>query len=138
MPDLVAPTTAVRASFLAAMAEFRAEGRGGPSDTSMLGRETRTYGATWASPNGFAAYVADLIADSDEEHPRPDGWVPCTTLWWVDGKEYLARIVIRHRLTDVLRNVGGHIGYYPAIGASAGTRDGDAPRGAPCRQSTWH
>jgi predicted acetyltransferase len=104
----------------------------------MLGRETRTYGATWASPNGFAAYVADLIADSDEDHPRPDGWVPCTTLWWVDGKEYLARIVIRHRLTDVLRNVGGHIGYYPAIGASAGTRDGDAPRGAPCRQSTWH
>jgi predicted acetyltransferase len=37
--------------------------------------------------------------------------VPCTTLWWVDGDDYLGRLAIRHRLTDFLREVGGHIGY---------------------------
>jgi len=111
MPELVRPTTAVRISFLAAVAEFAAEGRGGPYDDTMIGRECREYGATWTTAEGFAAFVADLVADREEDHPRPDGWVPCTTLWWVDGDEYLARIAIRHRLTVFLREVGGHIGY---------------------------
>lgn len=111
MPELVRPTTAVHASFLAAMAEFAAEGRGGPYDDTMLGRESRGYGATWGTGEGFAAFVADLTADAEEDHPRPEGWVPCTNLWWVDGEEYLARIAIRHRLTVFLREVGGHIGY---------------------------
>ena len=44
-----------------------------------------------------------------EDSPRPDGHVPSTTLWWVDGTEYLGRIAIRH--TARLRDVGGHIGY---------------------------
>jgi predicted acetyltransferase len=29
----------------------------------------------------------------------------------VDGSEFLGRVQIRHRLTDRLREVGGHIGY---------------------------
>jgi len=37
--------------------------------------------------------------------------VPCTTLWWVEDDEYLGRLAIRHRLTEWLRKVGGHIGY---------------------------
>jgi predicted acetyltransferase len=37
--------------------------------------------------------------------------VPSTTLWWVDGDEYLGRLAIRHRLTPRLTNLGGHIGY---------------------------
>jgi predicted acetyltransferase len=37
--------------------------------------------------------------------------VPCTTLWWIDGAEYLGRLAIRHRLTPHLREMGGHIGY---------------------------
>lgn len=111
MPELVSPTTAVHRSFLDAMAEFAAEGRRGPYDDTMIRRESRDYGATWATREGFAAFVADLVADSEEDHPRPDGWVPCTTLWWVEGEEYLARIAIRHRLTVFLREVGGHIGY---------------------------
>jgi predicted acetyltransferase len=32
-------------------------------------------------------------------------------LWWVNDQEYLGRITIRHRLTDALREEGGHIGY---------------------------
>lgn len=111
MPVLGAPTPAVRESFLAAMDEFVAEDRGGPGDDSMIGRELREFGATWASAAGFAAYVAALRAQELEETPRPAGIVPCTTLWYVDGDAYHGRIAIRHRLTEHLLAAGGHIGY---------------------------
>jgi predicted acetyltransferase len=109
MPQLVEPDVRFHRSFLAAMAEFEAEGRRG--DASMIGRRLRTFGDRWDSPAGFAEYVAFEIADADPATPRPEGHVPCTNLWWVDGAEYLGRIAIRHRLTDFLRRLGGHIGY---------------------------
>jgi predicted acetyltransferase len=111
MPELVAPTTRVHTSFLKAMAEFQAEGRGREDDNSMIGSEMRTYGDRWLNPDGFATYTADLRAQTFEDAPRPEGHVPCTTVWWVDGDEYLGRLAIRHRLTDWLLNYGGHIGY---------------------------
>jgi predicted acetyltransferase len=111
MPELVAPTVEVRSSFLEAMAEFQAEGRGGPGDNSMIGMEIHAYSATWAMVEGFADYVRQLRAQALEDSPRPQGHVPSTTLWYVDGPVYLGRIAIRHRLTPGLREVGGHIGY---------------------------
>ena len=42
MPNLQLPTSDVRESFLAAMAEFAAEGRGAPDDHTMIGHEIRT------------------------------------------------------------------------------------------------
>jgi predicted acetyltransferase len=111
VPELVLPTPRVRRSFLDAMAEFSAEGRGGPPDYTMVGRELRHFGPTWQTPEGFAAYVESMLAESREETPRPDGFVPSTTWWWVEGDEYLGRIAVRHRLTNWLREVGGHIGY---------------------------
>ena len=111
MPELVLPATAVQRSFLAAMAEFQAEGRGTPSDDTMIGQELRSYASRWADPAVFGEYVGWLRAQALEDSPRPAGYVPATTLWWVDGGEYLGRIAIRHRLTPGLREYGGHIGY---------------------------
>ena len=111
MPQFVRPTTRVAASFIAAMAEFRAEGRGGRHDHSMIGNEIREYSPRWLSPDGFRQFVEALRAQALPETPRPDGMVPCTTLWWVEGDEYLGRLAIRHWLTPALRQVGGHIGY---------------------------
>jgi len=111
MPSLVAPHVGVRLSFIAAMAELRLEGRGANEDDSMIGREIREFGATWDTVAGFQAYTDALRAQSREDAPRPDGHVPATTLWWVDGDTYLGRIALRHRLTDWLREFGGHIGY---------------------------
>ncbi|WP_345434791.1 GNAT family N-acetyltransferase [Actinoallomurus vinaceus] len=111
MPILVAPTERVHASFLAAMAEFRAEGRGAPDDASMVGREIREFGGGWEAPAEFAEYTRRLREQALEDAPRPPGFVPCTTLWWVDGAEYLGRLAIRRRLTPGLREAGGHIGY---------------------------
>jgi predicted acetyltransferase len=111
MAWLSEPVPDVRESFLAAMAEFGAEGRGRPDDHSALGDEMREFGAGWATPAGFGAYVAWLRAESTESARRPAGWVPWTARWWVDGDGYLGRIQIRHRLTERLLEWGGHIGY---------------------------
>lgn len=111
MPELSPPTTRVHASFFAAMAEFRAEGRGGSGDDSMVGHEMRRHSDWWAGAAHFADYVRNLCEQALEESPRPAGYVPATTLWWVRGEEYLGRIAIRHRLTPFLREYGGHIGY---------------------------
>jgi predicted acetyltransferase len=42
--------------------------------------------------------------------------VPSTTLWWVEGGEWLGRIQLRQRLNDRLLAGGGHIGYDVAPG----------------------
>jgi predicted acetyltransferase len=111
VPDLLPPTTDVHASFLAAMAEFQAEGRGAADDHSMIGADIRAYRDRWHESAAFADYVATVRAQALEESPRPVGHVPSTTLWWVEGDAYLGRLAIRHRLTDYLRELGGHIGY---------------------------
>lgn len=111
MPELILPHPRVHRSFLAAMAEFQAEGGGGPLDDSETGHAIRVYGGQWASPTEFARYIRHLEQEAREQAPRPEGRVPQTTLWWVDGDEYLGRISIRHRLTAGLREIGGHIGY---------------------------
>jgi predicted acetyltransferase len=111
VPTLDLPTLAAHTSFLEAMAEFRAEGRGGADDDTMIGRDLREYGARWHDPAVFAAYVDKLLADRLEETPRAASWVPCTTWWWLDGAQFIGRIALRHRLNAALTAVGGHIGY---------------------------
>lgn len=109
--ELSVPTVRVRRSFLAGMGEFQNEGRGGVADDTMIGSEIREFGQTWSVPDGFADYVRFLRDQALEDSPRPEGYVPSTSLWWVEGEEYLGRIAIRHRLTPHLSEVGGHIGY---------------------------
>jgi predicted acetyltransferase len=89
------------------MAEFAAEGRTG--DSSMVGRDLAVHGGTWATPAGFAAYLDELRAEA--VRPRRAGFVCSTTWWWVEGDEFVGRIVVRHELTPHLLEVGGHIGY---------------------------
>lgn len=93
------------------MAEFQSEGRGAPDDYTMIGEEIRDNRGTWHDAQAFADYTARLQADAFEGTPRRPGWVPCTTLWYVEGSEYLGRLAIRHRLTRWLLELGGHIGY---------------------------
>lgn len=111
MPELIAPLTRVHRSFLDAMAEFQAEGRGRTDDNTMVGSEIRSYADRWAAPEAFERYVTELWAGAEEDSPRPVGYVPGTTLWYVDGDQYLGRLAIRHRLTPKLLEWGGHIGY---------------------------
>jgi predicted acetyltransferase len=107
MPALVTPDLRLKESFLAAMAEFRDEGRTG--DGSGIGRDLEEWTGRWETDAGFAAYVAERVG---ERHAVVDpDWVCCTNLWWVDAEGYIGRMSIRHELNDWLRDVGGHIGY---------------------------
>jgi predicted acetyltransferase len=109
--ELLRPVERVRESFVAAMVEFRAEGRGAPDDQTMIGVEIREHCSTWHTPEGFARYVTQLLAEAEEDAPRPAHMVPATTLWWIEGTDYLGRLAIRHRLTAKLLEGGGHIGF---------------------------
>jgi len=57
----------------------------------------------------------DAFVERQKSHARgenlPEGYVPDSEFWLVDGKEYIGRINIRHRLTEHLEKNGGHIGY---------------------------
>ena len=107
MPELVLPTATVHASFLAAMDEFVAEGARDSQTAAWIEHQ----GPGWQDPEVFADFVTEVIADAEEDRPRPARYVPSTTLWWIDGDAYLGRLAIRHRLNDFLLDVGGHIGY---------------------------
>jgi hypothetical protein len=77
MPHLVAPDIRVHRSFLAAIKEF---GPKGSDPNAVLAHEIEEFGGTWHRPEIFAAYVARMNAESLEDTPRPDGWVPHTNL----------------------------------------------------------
>lgn len=112
MPQLVTPSLDQAVSFRTAMAEFAAEGRGGPTDLdTMLGRELREHGADWHTDAGLLDFIESLRRAADPAIEPPNNWVHCSTFWWVDGLSYLASIRIRHRLTPQLEQTGGHIGY---------------------------
>lgn len=110
MAQLTAAHAGVRESFLAAMAEFAAEGRGAGADDSVIGRELREHGGQWHTTAGFARFVTALRGQARGEN-LPAGYVPVTTLWWTDGADYLGRIAIWHRLTGHRLQAGRHIGY---------------------------
>jgi predicted acetyltransferase len=110
VPQLVRPTGAVRQSFLAALDEFRAEGRLGEDDPTGLAHEGRDL-TTETDAATFDMQVTMLRNRANEEAERPAGWVPDTLLWYVAGEDWIGRLDIRHRLTPVLFEQGGHIGY---------------------------
>ena len=102
---LVLPDTRYRGSFVEAVREFSA------TDKPISWFARALQADVLAQPANFEAYVNELLADRFEETPRPADFVPCTTLWYVDGDDFIGRLAIRHRLTPDLTEVGGHIGY---------------------------
>lgn len=111
MLELVLPDPRFRRSFATAMDEFRAEGRGFEGRASVLDGYLRDQTEPWLSDDLFRTFVDSIRAQRHEETPRPAWRVPDTELWWVEGEVFLGRIVVRHRLTPRLLEVGGHIGY---------------------------
>lgn len=103
MPELVTPDVRYRASWLESLAEW---GEGTHQDGAAITAELDPHDA-----DSFAQWVDYLRHDADEDNPRPNGYVPSTNRWIVDGDTYLGAIQLRHRLTPFLHELGGHIGY---------------------------
>jgi predicted acetyltransferase len=55
--------------------------------------------------------VIDFLTALSRGEKLKAGWVPCTTLFWVEDHQIQGVINIRHELTPSLRELGGHIGY---------------------------
>ena len=135
------PTVRVhRSFFVVAMAEFRGEGRGIPADVSMIGGVgDQQFRGPLVIAGRLRRLWHSLGSQTHGGLPRPDGYVPSTTLWWVEDVDYLGRIAIRHRLTPDLREVGGHIGYdVRPSGAAPRSCHRDAARRAAARAGTEH
>jgi len=111
MPSFASPHPRYQRSFLASVQEILDAHEGVHwTGLTVFGEETYTV-EELAAPDAFAAFAQRLRDLALLETPRPEGKVPETLLWWVDGDEYLGRLSIRHELTDALREFGGHIGY---------------------------
>ncbi|RJO75633.1 GNAT family N-acetyltransferase [Nocardia panacis] len=95
MPELIAPTVALHAAWLAAHEEW------GP------GSHEDGFGLLWYekvdTEEGFAAWVARM--NNQSGHGRADGEYS-TYRWIVEDGQVLGGIVLRHDYSDL-----GHIGY---------------------------
>ncbi len=102
--ELVLPTTTYKDSYIEAVREFQAD------KTYPL--MERSYHETRIAEldADFENYVEKERSKARGEN-LPDGWVPATTYWLVDKGEYIGKVNIRHRLTENLEKIGGHIGY---------------------------
>jgi predicted acetyltransferase len=57
------------------------------------------------------AQYLDVLADRARGVGLPPGHVPSTFLFAFDRDRIVGRVSIRHRLNDLLLQIGGHIGY---------------------------
>ena len=125
MPILTEPTVAVHRSFLAAWDEFAAEGERWMGARTIAGAEEEWTRRQAADPAEFGRLVEAIRSEADPGTELGDDLVHQTVLWYVDGDEYLGRLSVRHRLTPMLTELGGHITY--AVRPSA-RRQGHATR----------
>ena len=111
MPSFASPQPRYQRSFLAGVQEILDAGEDERwTGLTVIGDESHTF-EELADPIAFTAFTQRLNDLALPGMSRPAGFVAMTTLWWVDGEEYLGRLSIRHELTDFLRELGGHIGY---------------------------
>jgi predicted acetyltransferase len=62
-------------------------------------------------PSDFDAMVQSLL-ESEKGINLAEGWVPDSTFWLInENNRVLGAVNIRHKLTERLKDRGGHIGY---------------------------
>jgi predicted acetyltransferase len=102
--ELVLPSVEYKESFIAALKEFAAD-----KDVTDRSEAYRKISVSELE-NDFSSFV-----ERQKSHARgenlPEGYVPDSEFWLVDGAEYIGRLDVRHRLTPHLETHGGHIGY---------------------------
>lgn len=101
MPRLVLPSIKYKKSFLK---DFLKHGE-------MQDEYALTAFAKRDVSKNFPQFINNLKLQSKGVYPKK-GLVPQTVYWLVDGKKFLGKLSIRHKLNHHLRKIGGHIGYY--------------------------
>jgi len=103
MIQLVSPSKEFKQSFIQGVTEYEGEDH---SPTS----ERYSKLSPSDLEKDFDAFVEKELSQSRGEN-LPEGYVPQTIYWLVDGDEFIGNVRIRHSLTEHLREIGGHIGY---------------------------
>ena len=103
MTALVRPDVRYRHSWAEAVAEFGA--------TPMHGSGLWDFDRLDVTEAGCRQVVEHLLAQDDPATPLPEGRVPCSYFWIVDGEDFVGYLALRHSLTPWLLEEGGHIGY---------------------------
>lgn len=115
---LVEPDVRYHASWLAAAAEFAAEGDyqhgSGLAPDDMPDDQVR--GEVFRpdqmhDPARFAAFVAAMRARVRRDAAEALGFGPDSKLWILEGEEFVGSLSLRHELNDWLLREGGHVGY---------------------------
>ena len=102
--ELVRPSVQYKDSFIEAMREFQ-------HDTDYTHRSLAYKKLSVEDlETNFESFVETELSYERGDN-LPDGYVPCTELWLVDDDRFIGRVSIRHRLSENLLRIGGHIGY---------------------------
>lgn len=96
--ELVVPTVRYEQSFDEAMSE-------------MKQAEGLSFWDEVGSPKSIEDYIG-IRHDHSQGRRLPKDWIPATTFWLIDRNTFIGETTIRHELTEHLRTVGGHIGYW--------------------------
>jgi predicted acetyltransferase len=97
IPKLVEPSEKYKESYLTALLEFHLEARNLEWSIQELQQDF--------------TILLHFLKRMQEGIGLPDGDVPWTQYWLVEGSQYLGRVNIRHTLSESLRRKGGNIGY---------------------------
>lgn len=104
MPELIRPTLALMPSFIEAMRE-------GYSRDNLRPETAHSIEMAERDPEWF---VGQLL-NPPTTIVLPDGSLgdraPETLLWYADGEAFLGSVQLRYRLTPLLEQWGGHVGY---------------------------
>ena len=95
---LVKPTLKYEDTWLAAIKEFNDE-------------KARGFWNVPTYPTDINEYI-ERTRNHSMGKDLPDYWVPATTYWLIDNERFVGHCNIRHELTDKLKIIGGHIGYF--------------------------
>lgn len=99
---LIEPTEALAEEYREFFEEFSDVGARGIDGAGPFNKK--------ASSEAFADLVR-RARDQAQGRDLPEGYVPGSTYWLVRGGRVIGTCNLRHRLTDALRDFGGHIGY---------------------------
>lgn len=103
--NLIDPSKEYEQSWLAALDEIAAE------TSDLNGPGTAGLNTNHCNPRDLYSYIK-LNEDWSKGVNLPQGYVPCSNFWLVDGGEFIGVANFRHELTEDLRRIGGHIGYF--------------------------
>ncbi len=99
--ELVKPRIEYKDSFIEAVKEFPADEKTYDFEKNLDISELE---------NNFEKFI-DSVNDREKGIDLPEGYVPDSIYFLVDKGEFIGRVAIRHKLTEKLLQIGGHIGY---------------------------